>query len=87
MCGDLYPKGTELWSRTMGQMVRYVGQAKYLTDTGEQACGGVHIVLAPPLDFIDDGVREVREADLVLLMDPYAITTVDEFSRAAARPC
>jgi hypothetical protein len=84
MCGDLYPKGTELWWRTTGEAVRYVGQAKYRTDTGEKECGGVHIVLASPLDFIDDGIREVREDEIVALVDPYAFTT-DEFFRAMAR--
>lgn len=84
MCGDLYPKGTELWLRTTREVVRYVGQAKYRTDTGEKECGGVHIVLASPLDFIDDGVREVSESEITVLVDPYALTT-DEFFRAMAQ--
>lgn len=84
MCGDLYPKGTELLFRPTGEMVRYVGVAKYRTDTGEKECGGVHIVLVKPLDFIDDGVREVREDQITVLVDPYAITT-DDFFKAMAR--
>lgn len=84
MCGDLYQKGTELWLWTTGELVKYVGQAKYKTDTGEKECGGVHIVLAPPLDFIDDGVREVREDQITLPVDAYAITA-NEFFRAMAR--
>lgn len=84
MCGDLYPKGTELLLRPTGEVVRYVGVAKYRTDAGERQCEGVHIVLAPALDFIDDGVREVREDQITALVDPYA-RTIDDFFEAMAR--
>ncbi len=62
MCdGDLYPKGKKLRCSTTGQEVAYVGQAKMKTPEGDTPVAGVHIVLVAPLDFIDDGVREVRE--------------------------
>ena len=56
MCaGSLYPKGKKLRCRKTGGQVEYVGDAG----------NGTHIVLAEPLDFIDDRVREAGESDLL----------------------
>lgn len=53
--GDLYPKGTRLWLKSLDQEVEYVCYAKE----------GIHIVLVKPLDFLDDRVREVKADDLL----------------------
>lgn len=53
--GDLYPKGKTVWCRAIGMPVEYICCA------GD----GLHIVLAPPLDFLDDRVREVRSDQLL----------------------
>ena len=56
MCaGDLYPKGKKLRSLSTG------GEVEYVCHAGD----GIHIVLAEPLDFIDDRVREVREHEIL----------------------
>lgn len=53
--GDLYPKGKKLFHTGFDTEVEYVCCAG----------NGVHIVLAPPLDCIDDRVREVKATELV----------------------
>lgn len=57
MCGEggLYPKGKKLRCRKTGGEVEYIVQA---SET-------MHIVLAEPLDFLDDRVREVEEHDIL----------------------
>lgn len=52
--GDLYPKGKKLFHTSLLVQVEYVCYA------GK----GIHIVLAPPLDFLDDGIREVKAHEL-----------------------
>lgn len=53
--GDLYPKGKRLFHVGLEVEVEYVCHAG----------NGIHIVLAPPLDCIDDRVREVKAEELV----------------------
>lgn len=53
--GDLYPKGKRLFHTGLLTEVEYVCHAG----------NGIHIVLAPPLDCLDDRVREVKADELV----------------------
>lgn len=53
--GDLYPKGKTLFHTGLLTEVEYVCHAG----------NGIHIVLAPPLDCLDDRVREVKANELV----------------------
>ena len=66
--GDLYPKGKRLFH------VGYLVEVEYVCHAGN----GIHIVLAPPLDCIDDRVREVKEAELVDETVPAALEKVDD---------
>lgn len=53
--GDLYPKGKMLFH------IGFETEVEYVCHAGN----GVHIVLAPPLDCLDDRVREVKAEELV----------------------
>lgn len=53
--GDLYPRGKRLFHKGLRVQVEYVCCAG----------NGLHIVLAPPLDCLDDRVREVSPSELV----------------------
>ena len=53
--GDLYPKGKKLFH------IGFETEVEYVCHAGN----GIHIVLAPPLDCIDDRVREVKAHELV----------------------
>lgn len=72
--GDLYPKGKTIWCRQLGEPVQYVCHAG----------NGLHIVLAPPLDHLDDRVREVRSDQLVdeAVIDVYEREVSDKTDQA-----
>lgn len=67
--GDLYPKGKRVLHKGWMVSVEYVCHA---------GCG-VHIVLVPPLDTMDDRVREVPAEELIEIVVPEFKEPTDEF--------
>lgn len=66
--GDLYPKGKKLFH------TGFLVQVEYVCHAGN----GIHIVLAPPLDCLDDRVREVNASELVDEAVPVEISRVED---------
>jgi hypothetical protein len=72
--GDLYPKGKKLFHVGLAVDVEYIGHAG----------NGIHIVLAPPLDYLDDRVREVKAEEL---LDEAVPVEVDSETRRVDDEC